>query len=100
MELGISDQPFQESYERYHKWATHSWLKSVWEKCHKFGMFVDFADVPLELPREGDQWFMRLLEAAGFNQDELKRLNRVRIHQQVLFLSCVLGASGKSLDAR
>ena len=43
---------------------------------------------------------MFLLAAAGFNQDELLRLNRVQIHQQVLFLSCILGASGKTLDAR
>ncbi len=32
--------------------------------------------------------------------EELRRLNRVRIHQQVLFLLCVLGASGKTLDAK
>ena len=43
---------------------------------------------------------MRLFEAAGFNSDELQHLNRVRIYQQVLFLSCVLGASGKTLDKR
>ena len=38
--------------------------------------------------------------AAGFNKDELERLNKVRLHQQVLFWSCVLGASGKSLDVK
>jgi len=100
VELGISAQPLQESYERYSERITHSWLKSLWEKCHKFDVLVEFANVPLELPREGDQWLMLLLAAAGFNQDELLRLNRVQIHQQVLFLSCILGASGKTLDAR
>ena len=43
---------------------------------------------------------MALLEAKGFTEDELGRLNRVRLHQQVLFLSCVLGASGKMLDRK
>ena len=38
--------------------------------------------------------------AAGFDKDELERLNKVRIHQQVLFWSYVLGASGKSLNAK
>ena len=38
--------------------------------------------------------------AAGFGKDKLEQLNKVRIHQQVLFWSCVLGASGKSLDAK
>ena len=33
-------------------------------------------------------------------QEDLIRLNRVRVHQQVLFMSSVLGASGKSLDKK
>jgi len=41
---------------------------------------------------------MRVFVEAGFGKQELQRLNRVRIHQQVLFLSCVLGASGKQQD--
>ena len=53
--------------------------------CLTCSWTLDFADVSLVLPREGDQWLMQLLEAAGFNQDELKRLNRVRIYQQVRF---------------
>ena len=43
---------------------------------------------------------MAMLEDKCFTEDELCRLNRVRLHQQVLFLSCVLGASGKMLDTR
>ena len=37
---------------------------------------------------------------ADFSKDSLLRLNRVRVHQQVLFLSCILGASGKILDKK
>ncbi len=59
-----------------------------------------FNDVPLELPHEGDKWLMCLLMEAVFSMEELRCLNRVIIHQQVLFLSCVLGASGKTLDAK
>ena len=36
----------------------------------------------------------------GYNAKELAALNRVRKHQQVLFLSDILGASGGSLDKR
>ena len=61
-------------------------------------MQVVFNDVPIEIPREGNQWLMYLfMKAGGFSTEELKRLNLVRIYQQVLFLSCVLGASGKTL---
>ena len=52
------------------------------------------------MPREGDKWIMQLFVQAGFNKEYLLRLNRVRVHQQVIFLSCVLGASGKYLDKK
>ena len=51
-EMGISDQPLQESYKGFESRITHSWLKSVWEKCNKFGIDVQFLDVPIEPPRE------------------------------------------------
>ena len=49
-------------------------------------------------PREGDDWLMSRFIARGHTTNELKTLNRVRKHQQVLFLSDILGASGGSLD--
>ena len=36
----------------------------------------------------------------GYKDDELRRLNRVRIHQQALFLSDVLNANGRSIDLK
>ena len=38
--------------------------------------------------------------AVGFGKDEVERLNKAGLHHQVLFLSCVLGASRKSLDEK
>ena len=32
-EMGISDQPLQESYRGFESWITHSWLKSVLENA-------------------------------------------------------------------
>ena len=43
---------------------------------------------------------MRVFIDIGIGKLELKMLNRVHIHEQVLFLSCVLGALGKNLDAK
>ena len=100
LELGISSQPLNESYSRYSSWVTHSWLKSFWEKTSKFDISVEVNNFSLPAPRQGDKWLMRCFQDAGFNADELLRLNRVRIHQQALFFSCVLGAGGKSLDKR
>ena len=100
VELGVSPQPLQESYQRYGKWATPSWFKTLWEKCDKLNMRVEFNEDILTLPRVGDKWLMLEFGKLGYSGVELERLNRVRIHQQVLFLSCVLGATGKELDER
>ena len=100
LELGISSQPFRQKYSRFQSWVTECWMKSLWEKCDKFEIEVNFREDIVSLPREGDKWLMLVLKEAGFTGEELARLNRVRIHQQALFLSCVLGASGKSLDEK
>lgn len=65
-----------------------------------FDISVEFTDISLSLPRDDDQWLMRMFKHAGFSKDDLCILNRVRIYQQVVFLSDVLGASGKVLDRR
>jgi hypothetical protein len=93
IELGMTSQPFQESYQAYKNHVTWSWLTSVWEKC-------EVNDIPLELPRERDKWLMAEFLRLGFSKKDLERLNRVRLYMQVLFLSDVLGASGRVLDER
>ena len=40
------------------------------------------------------------LKRKGPSTEDIHRLNRVRVHQQVLFLSDVLGASGNYLDRK
>ena len=43
---------------------------------------------------------MREFLCCGFSADELRQINRVRIHMQVLFLSDILNSSGKILDGK
>lgn len=43
---------------------------------------------------------MNEFERVGFRGHELRALNRVRMHQQCIFLSDVLGVSGKSIDPK
>ncbi len=98
IEGGISTQLLSESYARYGKWVTDCWLKSLWEKLDMFGFRVELSPLPLLHPRENDRWLMLALEGLGFREEELIRLNRVRCHQQVLFLLDVFDASGRALD--
>ena len=65
-----------------------------------FRVLVDFGDVSIEFSRVGDHWLIVILAQLSYSEADLMRLNRVRVHQQVIFLSCILGASGKTLDNR
>jgi len=100
VQLGRSLQPFDESYSRYQSLITNCWLKAVWEKVDYYGIKVVLNNIKLPFPKEGDRWLMQVFEEIGCTEDELHTLNRVRLHQQVLFLSDVLCTQGKRIDSR
>ena len=79
---------------------TPIWLKYLWEKCDQFDVIIEFNNTLLELPRCGNNWLMREFLRRGFALYELRRLNRVFIHMQVLFLSDIMIASCKILDGK
>jgi hypothetical protein len=91
IEMGISDQPFQESYRRYHPWVTRSLAKRLWEKVDEYGVTIVLGIPDIKLPRKRDKWLMQEFVRMGFRTRELLLLNLVRIHQQVIFLSDILG---------
>jgi hypothetical protein len=98
LELGISFQPLQTSYSRFSFMATHSWMKMLWEKADKFGLTIKTAIGSLAFPRRGDKFRMLVLMERGHSRETIRRLNRVRIHMQVLFLSDVLTVLGNKID--
>ena len=98
LELGISAQPLQESYERYSFLSTHSWMKMLWEKLSKFGVWTFIADGVVENPRAGDRFLMQAFVEKGYPRDILLRLNRVRVYWQALFVSDIMTASGLKVD--
>ena len=63
-----------------------------------FVITVDVCNIPLLKLRYGYMWMMMEFKRMGYCTGNLCRVNNVRVHQQVLFFSDVLGASGKSLD--
>ena len=100
IELGRAHQPFDESFQQYHSWVTHSWVKSIWEKVDNYGYKVVLNNIDNPFPRVGDRWLMRVFEDLQYSPQELRQLNRVRLHQQVLFLSDILCVRGSKLDPR
>ena len=100
-ELGMLSQPLQESYEKYGKCITNTWIKTVWEKADKFKIRIEIAPLAIRPPREGDKWFMQAVrEAEIATPYEWDAINCFRCHQQVLFLSDIFDAGGRSVDKK
>ena len=55
-----------------------------------FYVVVSWNEILVIFPRERNKWLIQTFVTVGFSKEELVRLNRVRLTQQTLFLSCVL----------
>ena len=99
-ELGLSFQPFLEDYEKCESWVTRSWLKTVWEKADRFRIQIKLGNIAMKMAREDDAWLMREFMRLGYKKAQLERLNKVRVHQQVLFKSDVLCAGGRYIEKK
>ena len=100
IELGLSTQPLSKNYTVGSHWTTHSWLRSVWEKVHLFHVEVEIGNVKISPPRVEDEWLMKSFLTMGYTRKQLVVLNRVRLAQQVLFVSDVLDAGGRAIDRK
>ncbi len=70
----------------------------LWEKLSKFNVKSVVADLNQTPPRDGDQFIMQVLIRSGFSNKMLLRLNRVRVCQQLLFMSDILTASENKIN--
>jgi hypothetical protein len=78
----------------------HSWLKLLWEKVDLFQLHIELKVLLLQLPQFNDKWIMRIFVAGNYRREELIRLNRVRCYQQVIFLSDIMDASGRTIEQK
>ena len=100
IELGLGDQPFLADYDKHKDWATDCTLKEMWHRVHRFGFVLQVHNFKLVPPRSRDKWIMQAFIEAGYSAADLKLLNLVRQHQQVLFVSDVFSADGRKLDEK
>jgi hypothetical protein len=84
-------------YDRYNHLVTHTWMKMLWEKVSKFGLTVTAPHPTGGFPREGDEFIMQVILRAGYNSNEVRRINKMRVSMQVLFMSDILTASGNAI---
>jgi hypothetical protein len=98
LELGVSFKPLQSLYQKFSFLATHAWMKMFWEKLDKFNITVQTAESPLKFPRQGDKFLMLVCMECDHGREALIRLNRVRVHLQLIFLSDILSALGLRIN--
>ncbi len=98
LELGMGSQPFTVDFLKCRAWVTDSWVKSLWEKVFIFGITLEEGHLKICPPREWDEWIMPMLVQLGYTALELLRLNQVKVHQEVLFLSDVMDARGTVIN--
>ena len=98
LELGVSGCPLNYDYDVWGKLATDSWVKSLWERVCRFKIKLDIEYKKLPPPRENDECIMERLVREGVRGSQLINLNRVRKHQEALFLSDIVTANGRRLD--
>jgi hypothetical protein len=67
-------------------------MKMLWKKLSKFNVRAVVANLNSTFPRDGNQFIMQVLIQGGYSNEVLHRLNRVRVSQQLLFMSDVLTA--------
>ncbi len=75
VEGGVSKQLLRKPFARFGGWVTHCWLRSLWEKVDMFGLQVEIAPLPLDPPRENDDWLMLTLLEEGIGKEDMIRLN-------------------------
>ncbi len=98
VELGLLFSPFQEPYTQFEHLATHSWMKMLWEKLSRFKVRAVVANFNTTFPCESNEFIMQVLIRRGYSNDMLHDLNRVRVYQQLLFMSDILTASGNKIN--
>jgi hypothetical protein len=73
-------------------------MKMLREKLSRFNVKSVVANVNLAFPRKGDEFIMQVLMRNGYTNEALRRLNHVRVGQQLLFMLDVLTALGNKIN--
>ena len=101
LRIGVESCPLGYSFQKYGCLATNTWAKPLWEKTQAFKINATLDYRGLHRPRgQQDNCLMEILvEDHDLGEDVLKWVNRVRKHQEVMFLSDIATAGGNKVDS-
>lgn len=98
IKLRRSPQLFLENFDSHGHRVTQCHLKELWNWLNHFNVKLQLRNFKLKPPRDGDRWIMSAFEELGYTKGGLDILNRVRIHQEVLFESNIFGAHCRKIN--
>ncbi len=70
----------------------------LWEKLDKFNIVFQTANSSFQLPRQGGKFLMLVFMDRSHSREAIIRLNWVRLHLQIIFLSYILSDLGQRID--
>ena len=97
LQIGTEQAFYNLPYDTNVHLETNTWFLGRWQYCDSRLLQMDLAmDVTFKKQRENDVFLMDLL-VTKFSASELEKLNRVRMHLQLLTLADVTSLNGRRL---
>ena len=76
----------------------HRWIQNLWQLLKKYNVNLEGLYITPVTNRKNDYPLIeQLIQADVYNNEELQRMNRCRIHVQVLNLSEITNGTGNSI---
>jgi hypothetical protein len=98
LQVGSAKPFFTLPYPHYARWIDSTWLTAIWKHTVQLQMQVEVEHHWLPtLTRENDIMLMDLFMTLNFSHSQLKLINNCRLFLQVLTLSDITSADGKTL---
>ncbi len=99
LEIGCIGNPLNKDYNKFHLLATHSWIKSLWERLHfyKFTLHLEYGQI--DMPQWNNALLVTMIWTAGYKGTQLISFNRCRLTHKAIFLSDLATACRRFLDS-
>jgi hypothetical protein len=96
--VGSSQPVLQLQFSKYAKWVDHSWLTSIWQCVSRINFLLHIKRlwVPT-LQRTHDMMLTDHFPALKYKPKDLEILNKCHLYFQVLSLSDIVSADGKTV---
>ena len=91
LECGCGQNVFKLQYKDFGKYTTSTWITGIWSYIQECKTSISFSDTEsYKLPRENDEFMMKVIEKAAMTREEKIIFNHVRLHLQLVSFSDIV----------